>query len=163
MTLPEYVLAHTERGACRCGKCIDRCPECDGRGEVLDAPGQVLDGPPYWEPCPVCGGKPTEHTVDLYFFLVALTREVSPNAGEFRRLTEAHHGEFTQCNPLDGMEHSYIELGGWIGDQGLAMQYMGLGTLLGVFDLLTPKALLFSKSMQKRLAVQGMITVRLKV
>ena len=56
-------------------------------------------------------------------------------------LTQKHRGEFGDCDPMDGGEHNYMELGGWIGDQGIAMQYMGLGVLLGVFNLLSPAML----------------------
>jgi len=87
-SLVDYVLRHTERGECNCGRCLDR-------GDKPD---------------------PDGHTVDLGFFKVA-------------------------ANPLDGGEHNYMQLGGWIGDQGLAMQYMGLGVLLGVFKLLSPSML----------------------
>jgi hypothetical protein len=109
--LIEYVLKHTERGECNCGQCSDR-------GDKPD---------------------PDGHTVDLGFFKVAA--KDNPNDGTFISLTRKHQGEFGDCNPLDGCEHSYIELGGWIGDQGLAMQYMGLGVLLGVFKLLPPAIL----------------------
>ena len=112
MSLVDYVLSHTDRGECKCGKCIDVGNKTD----------------------------PTGHTADLVFFKVALKGE--PDADTFRRLTAEHRGEFGECNPFDGIDHGYMELGGWIGDQGLAMQYMALGTLLGEFKLLTPRTVL---------------------
>lgn len=36
---------------------------------------------------------------------------------------------------------SYIELGGWIGDQGLALSLMGLGERLGLWNVVTPRVL----------------------
>lgn len=33
---------------------------------------------------------------------------------------------------------SYIELGAWIGDQGLALSLMGLGKILGLWEVITP-------------------------
>lgn len=36
---------------------------------------------------------------------------------------------------------SYIELGGWIGDQALALQFMGLGERLGLWKVVTPRSL----------------------
>jgi hypothetical protein len=108
MHLQEYVITHTQRGECQCGRCIDV-------GTTPD---------------------PVGHTVDLEFFKVSQAN--TPSAEEFRQLTEAHHGSYAQPNVFDGQEHGYIELGAWIGDQGMALQYMGLGTLLGVFELLTP-------------------------
>lgn len=109
--LVDYVLNHTERGECNCGQCADR-------GENPD---------------------PQGHTIDLGFFKVAAKN--NPDKDMFLQLSGAHNGEFGECDPLDGGEHSYMELGGWIGDQGLAMQYMGLGVLLGVFNLLSPAML----------------------
>lgn len=127
MNLTDYVLAHTDRGECRCGKCI---PDPEG------------------------------HTADVYFFPVAIRN--APSLDEFKALTAAHRGEFTECDPFDGKEHSYIELGGWIGDQGLAMQYMGLGALLGAFTLLTPKLLPIPKELQDQMAGAGMVSIQAK-
>src|SRR5580658_10242528 len=110
-SLAEYVIAHTERGECECGQCCDRG----------DKP------------------EPEGHTIDMVFFKVAA--KDAPETQEFVRLTEAHKGEWGDVNPLDGQEHDYMELGGWIGDQGLAMQYMALGVILGVFTLLSPQTI----------------------
>lgn len=110
-SLVEYVIAHTERGECNCSQCADRGTKSD----------------------------PDGHTVDLGFFKVAA--KDNPDKETFLRLTEEHRGEFGDCNPLDGGEHNYMELGGWIGDQGLTMQYMGLGVSLGIFNLLSPAIL----------------------
>lgn len=109
--LVDYVLRHTERGECKCGQCLDR-------GDNPD---------------------PDGHTVDLGFFKVAA--KDNPDKETFLRLTSEHLGEFGHCDPFDGSEHNYMELGGWIGDQGIAMQYMGLGVLLGIFNLLSPAML----------------------
>lgn len=113
--LADYVVMHTVRGECQCGLCIDRG----------DKP------------------EPTGHTVDMIFFKVASAGESTSR--EFKRLTALHRGEFNDVDPFDRNTHSYIELGGWIGDQGLAMQYMALGVLLGVFELHTPDTLLHCK------------------
>ena len=112
MMLIEYVRQKTDRCECNCGRCFDR-------GDKPD---------------------PTGHAADLVFFKV-VARD-TPTAKEFIQLTKGHRGHFGEVNPLDGVEHSYLELGGWIGDQGLALQYMGLGALLGVFKLLTPYSIL---------------------
>lgn len=53
-----------------------------------------------------------------------------------------HRGAFNECDLFDGKEHSYLEVGGWIGDQGLALMLMGLGTVLGLWKLLTPRTIL---------------------
>lgn len=133
MTLQDYVLAHTVRGECQCGKCADK-------GDAPD---------------------PVGHTADMVFFKVATTG--GPTAEEFRRLTDAHHGVFVPCDPFDGGEHSYIELGGWIGDQGVALQYMALGVLLGVFRSLTPRTMFGGRmpdDMVLRMAEGGFLSVQ---
>lgn len=131
-TLGDFVRAFSDRGECMCGVCIDR-------GDKPD---------------------PTGHVADLVLFKVAAQGE--PDAQEFVRLTSEHQGEFCEVNPFDGKEHGYIELGGWIGDQGLALQYMGLGVLLGVFKLLTPDTVLpgvLDDEMRMQLARSGYVTV----
>jgi len=80
--------------------------------------------------------QPKGHTANLMFFKVA--KRDNPNASEFRKLVEK---EFPRW--LDRKEHNYLECGGDMGDQGISLQTMGLGSLL--------------------LAGQGMITVQLKV
>jgi hypothetical protein len=133
MTITDYIVAHVDRGECKCGKCIDVADKAD----------------------------PVGHTADLVFFKVAAKGE--PSADEFRRLTEQHKGEFADCNPFDGNEHGYMELGGWIGDQGLALMYMGLGAVLGVFELLTPRLLPgLPESLVMQMAGSGLVTVKTK-
>lgn len=132
MSLPDFVIASTERGECNCGKCADR-------GDKPD---------------------PVGHSVDNGFFVVAKRGE--PSADTFVALTKAHHGEFNTVNPLDGAEHNYLELGGWLGDQGLALQYMALGSLLGVFTLMTPKTMLpgIDDEISRQMARMGMVAVQ---
>jgi hypothetical protein len=102
-----------------------------------------------------------EGAIDLGFFKVAL--KGSPDAEEFRRLIAANaKGEFANVNPLDGEEHSYIELGGWIGDQGLAMQFMGLSEALGLSRTLSPRTMLgdaIGSAMEQQLLGMGMLTM----
>lgn len=135
MGIAKYVADHTERGECKCGRCID----------VGSAPDP--SGP---------------HTVDMIMFKVAAKGE--PSADEFRRLTREHQGYYAQLNVFDGAEHGYIELGGWIGDQGMALRYMALGAALGVFDLLTPRTILPAGTLPEEMIMQaaqnGFVTVR---
>ena len=133
MDLIEYVQKHTARGECKCGRCIDKGNKSDPEG----------------------------HVADLMFFKISAKDE--PTAEEFTKLAKAHQGEFEKVDPFDGEEHSYLQLGAWIGDQGLAMQFMGLGHLLGVFDLLTPRTMLppdVADEMGMQLAESGMVTVK---
>lgn len=141
MNITEYVVQHTERTACRCGKCIDAPPEPEKTVDI----GSIL-----------------VHTVNMYFFDVSAKNE--PTAEEFKNLTNAHQSDFVDVNPLDGKEHNYMEIGAWIGDQGVAMQYMALGELLGLWKIMTPAAILdINNPEQKMLADQmagmGMVSI----
>ena len=101
--------------------------------------------------------QPKGHTANLIFFKVV--KRDNPDANEFRKLVEK---EFPPW--LDGKEHNYLECGGDMGDQGMALQTMGLGSLLGVWNLYTPENMLPSATdeFKRKLAGQGMITVQLK-
>ncbi len=133
--LTRYVLDHTERGECQCGQCIDKQPE------------KVIKG----------------HTVDMVFFKVAMINK--PTVEEFKKLTKewcywSSDVLNIKVDPLDGKEHSYIELGAWIEDQGLAMQYMALGVMLGVFQLLSPKMFPgIDDDMAMKMAGNGLLSV----
>ena len=120
MDLATYVLTFTERGACMCGRCAD-APE---------NPEQK---------------QPTGHTADLIFFKVrAAARQVeslvAPSQTHLpskEMFLEKVRAEFPQW--LDGRSRTYMETGADMGDQGLALMTMGLGSLLGAFELQTPR------------------------
>lgn len=97
--------------------------------------------------------------IDLMFFRCRIQGE--PDKATFLELTKAHKGHHNEVNPVDGVEHGYIELGGWLGDQGLAMCYMALGSHLGCFKLMTPNSVMpfLDEATRNMLAGQGMITV----
>lgn len=132
MNLADYVLTHTVRGACTCGRCAD-------------APSNPAER------------QPTGHTADLMFFQVCAVG-TDTDYDDLFRLVE-HEASIL----LDGREHNYLEIGGLVGDQGLALQLMGLGALLGLWDLLTPRSLLGRLGMDERtmmdLAGRGMVTI----
>ncbi len=104
----DYIHKHVERGECNCGRCID----------VGNKP------------------DPTGHTADLVFFKVVLMHD--PDAEVLRQLSRNHRGAHSQVKPFDGDEHGYIELGGWLDDQGTALMFMGMASLLGIAELMTP-------------------------
>ena len=131
--LAKYVYDHTERGECRCGKCAD----------VGNSP------------------DPTGHTIDMVFFKAAA--KGNPTLDEFKRLTsESKDGDFASVDPFDGKEHNYMELGAWIGDQGLAMLYMALGVSLGAFKLFSPAMLGLDGTMALQIAGMGMLSIQAK-
>ena len=129
MTIQDYVVSHTDRGECKCGKCCD------------------------------AGSKPDpQHSVDMVFFKVATTND--PSAEEYRKLTSEHKGDYAEVDPFDGKEHSYLELGAWIGDQGLAMQFMALGVSLGLFNLLSPAMLGIEGPEALQMAGMGLLAIQ---
>jgi hypothetical protein len=132
----EYVTAHADRGPCRCGRC---------------------SGPPDPE-----DKQPAGHTVNLVFFEVSA--KDNPDAETFRQLViENKEGAYTDVDLFDGREHNYIELGGWIGDQGLAMMLMGLGTNLGLWKLLSPYTILGEDTpvaLAMQAAGQGLLAIQ---
>jgi hypothetical protein len=134
--LSDYVFLHVKRGACQCGKCFD----------APDKPAEH---------------QPTGHTADLVFFKVCAVAE--PQAEELRRLIQAHHGEYGPVDPLDGKEHNYMELGGYIGDQGVALMLMGLGTLLGLWKLLSPAMLGIDGQEAMNMAQMGLLSIQAPV
>lgn len=132
MTLADYVMRYSERGACQCGRCAD-------------APPNPADH------------QPIGHTADVMFFKVRAAEGACTES--MRALVEC---EAPAC--LDGREHGYIEIGALVGDQGLALQLMGLGALLGLWELMTPRSMLgrlgIDEASMMRMAGQGMVTIR---
>jgi hypothetical protein len=129
--LAQYVLDHTIRGECRCQKCIDRGYSPD----------------------------PDGHTADVVFFKAAAIN--NPTAEEFIQMTMDNKGHWTDMNPLDGEEHGYMELGGWVVNQNIALQYMALGQILGVFQIHEPKSMFpgIDEEEAMRMAGAGLITI----
>lgn len=115
--------------------------------------------------CRYCAGKQEAvkisngHTADLVFFEVAATG--NPDADELRRLVDENG--LPGYDLFDGHEHSFIEIGGYIEDQGVGLRLMGLGTLLGLWKLLTPKNVMgdtIDKEMCMKMAETGLVTIQ---
>ena len=103
--------------------------------------------------------QPCGNTADLVFFKVAARN--SPVATKLKELIASLPKD--DVDLLDGHEHSYLEIGAWIGDQGIAMTLMGIGSILGLWDLLTPKMIPgISQEMALDLAGRGMLTIKAK-
>lgn len=135
--LVDYVMEYAERGACQCGKCIDAPEKPDEH-------------------------QPAGHTADMIFFKVAV--KPGADAETLKNLVKENvDGEFENVDMFDGGEHGYMEVGGWIGDQGTALTLMGMGTVLGLWKLLTPVTMLKMKSddpMCRQMAGMGMVAVQ---
>jgi len=132
MSLADFVLDHTERGACTCGKC-------------LDAPKNPKEK------------QPTGHTVNLTFFKVA-TKDVGESSkDEFFSLVQLEYP-----NWLDGKEHNYLEVGADMGEQGIGLMTIGLGHLLGVWAALTPDTMMpfMPEDLKQQMAGRGFVSLK---
>lgn len=131
-----YVIDHTERTICRCGQCVlDGAEEKKSNWSVVE----LVERP---------------HTVNMYFFDVSVKN--NPDANEFTRLIKEHHGAFNEVDVFDGNEHTYMELGGWFGDQGFAMQFMALGKILGLWEIMHPGMILDVNNPEEKLLADKM-------
>lgn len=103
---------------------------------------------------------PAETCADMCFFKVKL-RGV-PDAATLEHLVRDHNPGEHAVNVFDHNEHNYIELGAWVGSQELALRLMGMGALLGLWQLLTPKTM-FGKNatpeLTEQLAGSGMVAI----
>lgn len=137
--LQEYVEKYAVRGECCCGKCIDAVEKPEDK-------------------------QPAGHTADMVFFKVAAAE--GADAVKLKELVTASvGGSHCDVDLFDGNEHGYMELGGWMGDQGAALMLMGLGTVLGLWELMTPVTILklaASDPLAQKMAGAGYVTVKAK-
>ena len=135
MEKPIYFIdEHSTRGACTCGLCV---------GAPEDPEDIQHEG----------------HTVDMEFFKVSLKN--NPNPEVLRQLIKDNPtGAFSEIDLFDGKDHNFMEIGGWIGDQGLAIVLMGMGNLLGLWEVFTPTKLGMPPLLAKELAGQGLLFIK---
>ena len=139
--LAEYVFENCIRGTCMCGKCPD-----------VSAKKFQPDG----------------HTADVQFFKVALKNSRLIDVDKdvikknFIQLIKSHKGIYSEIDLFDGDEHNFIEIGRWIGNQGVALELMGMGELLGIWKVATPNRLApdFSEETRNMLAQAGYILIK---
>ena len=108
----------------------------------------------------IASGAPAASCADLCFFKVVLRG--APSAPMLERLIRDHGPGEHAANIFDHNEHSYLELGAWLGSQELALRLMGMGALLGLWQLLTPKTVLgdmATPELTEQLAGSGMLTI----
>ncbi len=98
--------------------------------------------------------QPKGHTVNLTFF------EVSNKGGEKDKFLELVKQEYPHW--LNGKEHGYIQVGGEMGDQGLALLTIGLGGVLGAWDAISPDTLMsfLDKDLKHEMAGRGMVSLQ---
>lgn len=102
-----------------------------------------------------------EADADVIFFGVRKGPQAS--ADELKAVMAQHKGEFCDMDPLDGKEHNYMELSGWVDDQGAALTLIGLGAALGAWKLLTPKTMLgalATPELVQQMAGMGMVAMQ---
>lgn len=139
--LAKYVIEHCARGACTCGRCID-------------APAEKF--------------QPDGHTADVQFFKVVLKNGSLTDADkeimkkDFIQLIKNHRGVYKDINLFSGDEYNFVEIGGWIGDQSLALMLMGMGELLGIWKVTTPDRIAheYSEDTRRMLAEAGFILIK---
>jgi hypothetical protein len=105
---------------------------------------------------------PAEKKAVQLIFLDVVVSETA-DADTLRKLVRAHKGEHLEVDVFDGQEHSYIELGAWLGSQHYALALMGLGTHLGLWNLLSPRTMLpgmLTPEQEQDMAGRGLLSVQ---
>ena len=99
--------------------------------------------------------QPTGETIDLTFFKVG--KHCDANKEEFQRIAKK---EFPHW--FDGKEHSYLQAGADIGDQGKCLMAFGLGHLLGAWKCYCPETMMpfMDDDSKKLMAGNGMISIK---
>jgi hypothetical protein len=111
--------------------------------------------------CVARGDTAPETAVDVVFFKVVADPQADASA--LRDLIQAHSGQWGDADVLNGDEHSYLELGAWLGSQEYALRLIGLGTHLGLFSLLSPRTMLkdlVDEETELALAQRGLVSVQ---
>jgi hypothetical protein len=94
-----------------------------------------------------------KHSADVHFFWVSAKND--PTKEELLALLKEHYPNYDRLQKGP----SYIEIGAGLGDQGLALLLMGLGELVGLWKVMTPKCLGATKEQAEQLAGMGHIMI----
>jgi hypothetical protein len=101
-----------------------------------------------------------EGTRSVHFFRVGIKPGSTLTGKELRdAILDAPKGDFQDLTEKDWRGGpSYITIGAWIGDQGIALTLIGLGAELGIISAVTPETLhITDKDMADDLAGRGYI------
>jgi len=87
--------------------------------------------------------KESDEGIDVGFLRFKAKDDSTLTAEAFADAIRAAEKGYHADEPVERLAGgpSYIELGGWIGDQGLAMAFMALGNHLGLWEVVTPQTL----------------------
>ena len=91
------------------------------------------------------------HSVNVHFFWVSLKGQ--PHVQDLKSLLEAEYPNLDRLH--QGL--SYIEIGGELGSQDLALRLIGLGGLLRLWSVVTPATLLAEGQAADELAGAGFV------
>ena len=80
-----------------------------------------------WHRCPEGSRGP-------YF----VSARCAPQNSRFLELIRRKVKDSPGCNPLDGREHSIVEIARWMAGEYFALQFVGMGVMLGIFELSGP-------------------------
>jgi hypothetical protein len=92
-----------------------------------------------------------EHSVNVHFFWVSARNE--PKKDELLALLKAEYPDFERLR----QGPSYIEIGGALGGQGIALQLIGLGQLVGLWSAVTPEVIGMKGEDADRMAGSGFV------
>lgn len=109
-----------------------------------------------------CTHEPSDEAVDVFFIRVQVVQLASDRDRflQLLRAALADHGEFCDLTPERlSQGPSYIELGGWLGDQTVALMFIALGARLDLWDVITPATFGVQGEAAKELAGNGMVLV----
>lgn len=103
----------------------------------------------------------SDEGADAGFLRFKAKDDMTLTADEFFEAIKAAEKGYYQDEPLDRLAQgpSYIELGGWIGDQGLAMAFMALGKILGLWDIVTPATLGIEGDQAQQMMGMGFVMI----
>lgn len=98
--------------------------------------------------------------VDVHYFKVAFTEAAADRDGFIAAMRDAIAAPGVFCDVSEAdlrLGISYIKLGGWIGDQGLALRLLALGQLYGVWKVVLPEAFGFASFEARAAAGAGVV------
>jgi hypothetical protein len=88
--------------------------------------------------------------------VMAVSVSKDASADELRDLIAQNRGGiYANTNPLDGKPHDFIELGGWLGDQGLALHFMALAEATGLVKLFDEAPVIVERETWNRMTQSG--------
>jgi len=103
--------------------------------------------------------EPQEGSVDVGFLHVVQFPLSKVTKEEFVQAIRDAEDGFYQKLTIEELKRgpSYIAIGAWIGDQTLALEFMGLGAILGLWKIVTPAVLGIEGEAAKQMMGMGFV------